>query len=244
MSIKRRVKRIYRSIGGIPASVTWSLVGGYGGLTRLRKLCFRHMLAKFVAGDHTWFDHRLDELNWPNNLFWCERGVLGTMNLAPGDIAMDCCCGDGYFSRIFWSPITAHIDAVDRDACAVDMARKLACRGKVDFHVMDILVDTFPRSSYDAVFLFEAIEHLSVDDGHRVLEKIRGSLNTGGKLVGSTVQVDSAERGTYNREHDNEFETATHLQEFLRATFDDVSVVSTVHPERTTLYFVCRKTAD
>lgn len=81
------------------------------------------------AGHHSWFDHRLDEADWPERIFWVERGALGRFHLPMGARVLDLCCGDGYFAESFWSPGASRVDAVDRDRDALSLARAIHSKG-------------------------------------------------------------------------------------------------------------------
>lgn len=202
----------------------------------------RHLLAscalsRWQRGDHTWFDHRIDELRWPENIFWVERGVVARQHLPQDGRLLDLCCGDGYYSDVFWSTTAGAIDAVDRDPEALRLARTAHARPNIRFHQLDIVRDPLPGSDYAVVCFFEAIEHLSVEDGLLVLNKIKAALAPGGWLVGSTQTVAPEERGQGNREHDNEFESLESLEAFVGRVFSRVDMSASFHPDRTTLYF-------
>lgn len=189
------------------------------------------------------FDHRLDEFDWPERIFWVERGVLGRFHLPPGAKVLDLCCGDGYFSDCFWSPSAGHIDAIDRDPEALALARARHTKANIDYRCLDVVRDELPCSDYDLVCFFEAIAHFSIEDGLGVLEKIKDALVPGGWLVGSSTAVASANRGKGNVEHDNEFADAQSLAAFVGRVFAEPSVFSSHHPARTTLYFAVQKPA-
>ena len=53
-----------------------------------------------------------------------------------------------------------------------------------DFYSLDEIQETF-----DVVFLFEVIEHLGLEEGVRLLGKIYGLLNEGGRLILTTPNV-------------------------------------------------------
>jgi SAM-dependent methyltransferase len=207
----------------------------YEFATAVRSYAGKRLMKQWRAGDHTWFDHRVDELRWPRNIFWLERGVLARLYLPLGGKVLDVCCGDGYFSDVFWADTAGSIDAVDRDPAALAAARHCHWRDNIAFTCADIVNDPLPDLGYDLICFFEAIEHLSAENGRAVVETLGAALADGGHIVGSTPQVAPTAKGKGNREHDNEFESATQLRDFLGP---DASVFVTHHPERTTLYFV------
>jgi 2-polyprenyl-3-methyl-5-hydroxy-6-metoxy-1,4-benzoquinol methylase len=217
---------------------------GYELVNRLRRVySARAMRPHWRAGNHTWFDHRLDELDWPERIFWVERGVLGRFHLPQGGRVLDLFCGDGYFSDHFWASSAGHIDAVDRDSAALTLARACHSKPNIDYRCLDIVLDSLPGTGYDLVCFFEAIEHLSVENGLLVLEKVKDALVPGGWLVGSSTAVAAANRGRGNREHDNEFTDEQSLAAFVGQVFAEPTVFSTHDPARTTLSFVAQKLA-
>jgi len=207
----------------------------YEAVAKLRKLAGKRMMKTWQAGGHTWFDHRIDEMMWPDNIFWVERGALARLYLPKGGKVLDVCCGDGYFSDLFWSISAERVDAVDRDPRALAQAARSHGHRNIAFHKRDIVRDPLPDSQYDLVCFFEAIEHLSAEDGQVVLRKLRSALADGGHIVGSTTQVAHDARGMGNPEHDNEFESAEDLAAFLGP---DATILTSYHPARTTLYFI------
>jgi SAM-dependent methyltransferase len=50
-----------------------------------------------------------------------------------------------------------------------------------DFYAMEEI-----QESFDVIFLFEVIEHLSLEEGMRLLQRIYGLLNAGGRLILTT----------------------------------------------------------
>lgn len=209
----------------------------YEVATAVRSQAGKRLLQQWRTGRHTWFDHRIDELLWPRNIFWVERGVLARLYLPLGGRVLDVCCGDGYFSDVFWADTAGSIDALDRDPAALAVARRRHSRSNIAFTCADIR-KPLSGSGYDLICFFEAIEHLSAEDARAVVARLRAALAEGGHIVGSTLQVAPEARGKANREHDNEFESADQLRDFLGP---DATVFMTYHPLRTTIYFVIAK---
>jgi ubiquinone/menaquinone biosynthesis C-methylase UbiE len=106
---------------------------------------------------------------WPVYLFWVERGVMGTLQLGPDDIVLDCCCGEGYFQGTFWQRIADHSDAVDRDDAALGLARKVYSQPTIRYTNMDIVENPIPGTDYDVVVFLEAIrfrQNLAMRQAH------------------------------------------------------------------------------
>ena len=136
----------------------------------------------------SWFDHLFDHLRGPSNWHWYERGILGCRIIKPDDIVLDICCGDGIYSGLFYSQKAKFVDAVDRDDHALSYAKRRYRRDNVQFHKVDVINEGFHKRIYDVVFLFAAIEHFSIENGMKLLQKIANVLVTSknGTFFGST----------------------------------------------------------
>ncbi len=80
------------------------------------------------------------------------------------------------------------MDAIDRDDRALSYARRRYQRDNVQFNKMDVINEDFSKKNYDVIFLFAAIEHFSIENGMKLLQKIANALLTSknGTLFGST----------------------------------------------------------
>lgn len=191
--------------------------------------------------DHpVWFDHNIDYHLWPKNLFWVERGVFGRSIMRPGCRVLDLCCGDGYFSDVWYSSIAGTIDACDNDAGALRFARLRHSKPNVNYHFIDVLSDDLPGSNYDVITWFEAIEHFSESHIKLILRKLASVLRADGKLIGSTTLVRPTDPVS-NRQHDREFSSAEELQQFLRQVFGSVRTWVSEFSGRRTCYFLVGK---
>lgn len=190
-----------------------------------------------------WFDHRIDlYYHWPNNLFWLERGVFPRKYMFPDCVVLDLFCGDGFYSRYFYSTIAGHIDAVDIDPTAIVHAKRHHASPRIDYRELNAVKQDFPRSHYDVIVWFEAIEHLSEAEYASVVKRIKAALGEKGILIGSTPIIDEARLGRGNWQHQNEFTCVENLRAFLMRDFHHVEIDLTVYPvlgggERRTAYF-------
>ncbi|PKM92500.1 MAG: hypothetical protein CVU81_00145 [Euryarchaeota archaeon HGW-Euryarchaeota-1] len=202
----------------------------------IKKFFLKILFKTWNSFNFPWFDHRLDELNWPNNLFWIERGVFGRKYIEKEDKVLDLCCGDGYFSIVFYSSVeNVQIDAIDIDENVLELGKMCNTNKCIKFYQKDILKDIFPLKDYDVILFFEAIEHFAADDFSIIAKKINKCLKKGGYLIGSTPLVSIKEVG--NWQHQNEFSNVDDLKNFLAKYFNNVDVWITEHPERITAYF-------
>jgi SAM-dependent methyltransferase len=185
-----------------------------------------------------WYDHDFDYLLGPTVNKWMERGTLANRHIKPGDEVLDVCCGDGTFSGTFYSQNASHVDAFDYDEKAVATARRKHAKPNVRFFVADATKLTLSKK-YDVILLFVAIEHFSVADGTRLLQKLGAALNEGGLLMGSTPIF--VEVGGHNDEHQNEFLSVAQLRDFLAPHFGEVDLWCSQWRGRLDCYFECRE---
>jgi 2-polyprenyl-3-methyl-5-hydroxy-6-metoxy-1,4-benzoquinol methylase len=195
----------------------------------------------WAAVDHpVWFDHEIDGYLWPRNIFWVERGVFGRILMKPGCCVLDLCCGDGYYSDIWFSTIASSIDACDNDVDALRFACQKHANPKINYHRIDILNDSFPRPKYDVITWFEGIEHFSEAHILHVLRKADAALADDGILIGSTPLIDTlgaGKKSITNRQHDREFTSVQDLELVLKNVFANVQTWVSTHPQRTTCFF-------
>ena len=174
---------------------------------KIHRLYYRQLFHS-VYGDAnpspSWFDHRIDlYYHWPHNLFWLERGILPRREMFKGCSHFDLFCGDGFFSRYFYSTIAGQIDAVDKDPSAIAHAKRWHSHPKINYRVLDALKQDSPRACYDVFVWFEAIEHLNEAEYAVVAERIKTALKDKGILIGSTPIVSAEHRTKRNWEHQN-----------------------------------------
>jgi SAM-dependent methyltransferase len=128
------------------------------------------------------------------------RGFLSSEILHEGDRLLDIGCGDGFFTRRFFAEKCGHIDAIDLDQGAIDVAKLENCAANIKYHVLDAVQEPFPLKAYDVVVWDGALAHFPRESTERMLQKIRQSLSDDGVFVGSeSIGVEGGD----------------HLQEFL-----------------------------
>jgi SAM-dependent methyltransferase len=186
------------------------------------------------------FDHRFDYLRGPRHWFWCERGVLGNQIIRPGHFVLDVCCGDGFYSGVFYGSRAAAVDGLDSDPAAIRFARKHYERGNVRFYLLDAVSDPFPREDYDVVILFSAISTLDPDAGVRLLRKIAlCTRKRSGVLLGSTPILESRDQSDFSR-LPNQFVSTSQLECFLKVHFRNIDLWCSQWPRgRVEAYFRC-----
>ena len=201
---------------------------------RINRLYYRQLLRSVYGGPKqppSWFDHRIDlYYHWPHNLFWLERGILPRKHMFEGCDVLDLFCGDGYYSRYFYSTTAGHIDAIDKNPNAIAHAKRWHSHPKIDYVVADATKRDFPRSRYDVIVWFEGIEHLNEAEYAAVISRVKCAMGDEGVLVGSTPILAPEQLGTGNWEHQNEFTNVAQLLEFFGRDFSDIEIDVTVYP--------------
>jgi 2-polyprenyl-3-methyl-5-hydroxy-6-metoxy-1,4-benzoquinol methylase len=185
-----------------------------------------------------WYDHDFDHLLGPSWTKWTERGILANRLIRPGDEVLDVACGDGSFSGNYYSQNAAHVDAFDFDKKAIATARRKHAKPNIDFFLADATKLTLSKK-YEVILLFASIEHFSVEDGARLLQRLGDALKPGGVLLGSTPIF--KEIGGHNDEHQNEFLSVEQLRNFLAPHFAKVELWSSEWPKRIECYFECKE---
>ena len=189
-----------------------------------------------------YFEHEFDYLRGPEHWYWTERGVFGAKLISAGDKVLDIGCGDGTYSGLFYSLEAAQVDALDRDPTALAIAQTKHAKSNIQYFECDILESPFPNQHYDVAFMFAVIEHLSVEGGHRLLQKIASVLTDSPRaaFLGSTPLAKTFSFSNY--EHDNEFFSLDYLQQFVSVHFEEVNAwVSNWPGGRLECYFECHK---
>jgi 2-polyprenyl-3-methyl-5-hydroxy-6-metoxy-1,4-benzoquinol methylase len=113
------------------------------------------------------------------------RGFLSAEVLRDGDRLLDIGCGDGFFTKRFFSARCAHIDAIDIEPSAIAEAQAVNNSPKINYQILDAVNQPFPGDQYDVIVWDGALGHFSADTTHRMLEKIQKHLKADGVFVGS-----------------------------------------------------------
>jgi SAM-dependent methyltransferase len=134
---------------------------------------FRSGVFAFGFGDAPPSSHMLD------------RAAMARDTIADGDCVLDIGCGDGFFTRRFYSDRAGRIDAIDVEPSAIAHAERYHPHPKISYARCDAVAGRFPATEYDAVIWNGAIGHFSEADTATVLQKIRDCLRPSGVFVGS-----------------------------------------------------------
>lgn len=184
-----------------------------------------------------WYDHAFDYLLAPGCNRSTERGTLANRYIKPGDVVLDVGCGDGSLSGDYYSREASHVDAFDYDERAIRHAKKKHAKHNVTFFVADATaIDLLPEK-YDVIAFFAVLEHLTEQEGTKLLRKLTGTLKPDGILIGSTLLTRDSEN---NEVHRNKLSSVQKLQEFVGLHFEKADLWCSRWPGRIDCYFECR----
>ena len=185
-----------------------------------------------------WFDHRLDLYRWSvhQNSHWVERGVYSKEVMTPGCNVLDIGCGDGFYAYYFYAKMASKIDCVDIDEDAIRHAKKLYKHSKINFFLLDAVIDEFPGENYDVIALDGAIGHFTYDQLKILLPKIKKALKTKGIFVGFENMEDEE---TQSWDHPIALSKKEDFYNLLSPYFPRVEILYLTSPGRNNIYFRC-----
>ena len=180
-----------------------------------------------------WFYQALDR----RTTFWLERGTFARLifDHANPPKVLELCCGDGFFTKFFYSPYAQSITALDFDVNAINHAKTFNSIDNVAYLLADIRYE-LPDEKYDNVIWDVAIEHFSDQEIDLILNGIKSRLHHHGVLAGYTL-VEKDDGTKHIHQHEREFKSKEDLLNILSPHFNNVKVFETFVPERHNLYF-------
>jgi len=191
----------------------------------------------FIPPTPEHFDHRIDlYYQWlaSRNPLWVERGVFNSLALRGGEV-LELCCGDGFYTRNFYSVRAKKIIACDFDKKAIMTAIRENSAENIEYILCDIRYD-MPTGKFDNIIMDAALEHFTKDEMKNILENIKMRLSDCGIFSGYTiVEKQSGQKSLEH--HEYEFKSKEDLLEVLKPYFNNIIVFETIYPERHNLYF-------
>lgn len=153
------------------------------------KSLFRRDWAWSVNQPH-FFSHRVGFFDFvyggaESSVFPYYRGFFVSELIKDNDRLLDIGCGDGFFTKRFYSKRCAHIDAIDIEPTAIAAAVELNSSPKIYYQLRDAVNTPFPSDEYDVVVWDGAMGHFAAETTHLMLEKISGVLAKDGIFAGS-----------------------------------------------------------
>lgn len=162
--------------------------------------------------------------------------------LSAGDVVLDIGCGDGFFTKHFYSARCSRIDAMDNELGAITAARVINGARNINYVLANAVTDAFPFSHYDIIVLDGALGHFRDEDCRILLAKIAQALKVTGLFVGSEAL------GREGADHFQFFDSTDDLYTFFRKYFKCVELrthcYSIGERMRQEAYWRCANTAD
>ena len=101
------------------------------------------------------------------------RGFYSAEVIGDGDILLDIGCGDGFFTKRFFSSRCRHIDAIDIEKSAIHAAQSYNAHEKIKYYLLDAVKSPFPRDDYDVIVWDGALGHFGKDTTHLMLKNCK-----------------------------------------------------------------------
>lgn len=218
------------------------------GLNRLlRKIsAFTHKAQYYIewsSNNPEHFDHFIDlNYQWMKNRssFPMERGVFSSFALENNkDLygnTLDLCCGDGFYTYLFYSKRSRKVVGIDFDALAISSAKKNFPKTNIEFILGDIRSD-IPEGPFRNIVWDAGIEHFTEIEISNLMSRIKDVLEDNGILSGYTIKEDHHHEGKMLHQHEYEFHSKEDLARFFQPHFKNVQIIETVYPERVNYYF-------
>jgi SAM-dependent methyltransferase len=193
-------------------------------LLRLLQLHYRTLFLRqwrWADQEPHFFDHRIDSFGFATGTyhgFGLFRGFFAAELVRDGDRVLDIGCGDGFFTRRFFTERGATVDAIDVEPTAIAHAQRHNASPQIRYRLQDAVTEPFPADAYDVVVWDSAIGHFPPDTTDRMLAKIRAALADGGAFVGSESL------GFQGEDHLQFFQSPEDLAELLGRHFPHVVV--------------------
>lgn len=146
-----------------------------------------------------------------------DRAAMARDTFADGDRVLDIGCGDGFFTRRFYSDRAVRVDAIDVEDSAIAHAGRYHAHPKINYVKCNAVTEAFPSDAYDAVIWNGALGHFSESDTAIVLRKIRACLSPSGVFAGSESL------GVEGHDHHQYFADEAAVQQLLTPYFRHVA---------------------
>lgn len=229
-SLRRKLLKICRHPASFVERILW---GGEWRESILVWMLGQHYQSRFrrewlyrKAPPH-FFYHRMGIFKFafdrgdPVGPYSYYRGFFCSEVIQEGDRLLDIGCGDGFFTKRFYSTKCSQIDAIDIEQEAIKTARRCNNARNTHYYQLDAVQSPFPGKVYDIVVWDGAIGHFSPADCEKVLGKICDVISPDGVFMGSE-SLGKEEGG-----HDHlQFFSIDNLYSLLKAHFRHIQIRS------------------
>lgn len=163
-------------------------------------------------------DHRIEYFllgftHQPPSYKYFNRAFFSASVIKKNDQMLDIGCGDGFFTKRFYSSSAKHIDAIDTDIKALKIAKKNNPGINIKYFNLNAVNDDFPLKLYNVIIWDGAIGHFTKEESRKVTEKISYSLDKNGIFVGSESLGDEGS------DHMQSFENPQELNKIFKDFF-------------------------
>ena len=162
-------------------------------LVKLLGMHYRSLFRRDWAWSHEqphFFSHRIGFFDFiygdtGSSVFPYYRGFFVSELIRDTDRLLDIGCGDGFFTKRFYSRRCSHIDAIDIEPTAIADASSQNASPKIRYQLLDAVNTPFPSDNYNVVVWDGAMGHFAADTTHVMLAKIVRVLDEDGIFAGS-----------------------------------------------------------
>lgn len=153
-----------------------------------------------------------------------NRAFFASQLIMPGDAVYDIGCGEGFFTKRFYSHHAAYVDAIDIDAEAIARARKRNADPKITYILDDAVCLKPKRAPYDVIVWDGAIGHFAAETTAFMLDRIAHSLQVRGVFCGSESLGDEGS------DHLQHWVSMEELAATLKPHFQNVEMLTVEYP--------------
>ena len=146
------------------------------------------------------------------------------------------CCGDGFYTRNFYSIRAKRIIACDYDKEAIMTAIRENSAENIEYILCDIRYD-MPTGKFDNIIMDGIVgRYFTKGEMQNILKNIKARLSDSGIFSGYIVAEKQSDQKflEYNK---CEFKSKEDVIEILKPYFNNIIVFETIYPERHNLYF-------
>lgn len=166
------------------------------------------------------------------------RGFHTSRVIPPGGKVLTIGCGDGFNDYFFSSTRASHVDAIDVEAEAIRVARRIHRARNIRFHNLDAVRDPFPDTGYDVVVMDGCVAHFRPEDLRTMMGKIAAVTHERSLFIGSEIMEPE---DNLTHDHFIAFPTTGAMESFLGEFWSKVRVWREDGPRYSQVFFRCAK---
>lgn len=113
------------------------------------------------------------------------------LEIKEGDRILDVGCGSGLLAHFLAKNTGTHVIAVDANPKAIEFARNKYSESNLEFKLGLLDELQLPENFFNKIVFLEVIEHISLEQGKKILQTFNNLLKPGGRIVISTPNRES-----------------------------------------------------